>query len=227
MEMVVFVEQGDVGTSLANILSRVFPAQNVTAIAVLIFSFLSPIGTGVHFSPLQCAVVGITTMVLAPGIPLAYALWKGIVSFNRTEKEKRHTFYVIGLAGYGLASLIFAYHSSTIMLLASFSYFFVTLACMLINFKWKISVHTAGIGGPATALTYVYGLPGAAFFILAVALVWARVKLRAHTLPQAATGLLLSSLITLVVCFLLYPYWNPAFLASSFISRLISTLIHP
>lgn len=221
------MEQGGVGTSLASILSRVFPAQNVTAIAVLIFSFLSPIGTGVHFTPLQCAAVGIATMVLVPGVPLAYALWRGIVSFDRTEKEKRHTFYVIGLAGYGLASLIFAYYSSTIMLLVSLSYFFVTLACMLVNFKWKISVHTAGIGGPATALTYVYGLPGAASFLLAVALVWARVKLRAHTLPQAVAGVILSSLITLAVCLLLYPYWDPVFLASSFIFRLIDTLMHP
>ncbi|MEM2360369.1 MAG: hypothetical protein QXW47_02780 [Candidatus Jordarchaeales archaeon] len=220
----VSVGQGSVGDSLADILSKLFPAQTVTAMVVLIFAFLSPIGTGVNLTSLQCAVIGIATMTLIPGVPLAYALWKGIVSFNRTEKEKRYVFYVIGLAGYGLASVIFAHYSSTIMLLVSLSYFFVTLTCMLVNFKWKISVHTAGIGGPAIALIYVYGLPGAVSLLLVVALIWARVKLRAHTLPQALAGALSSSLITLAVCLLLYPYWDPVFLASSFISRFISVL---
>ncbi len=220
------MEQGGTGTSLAGFLSKLFPAQTVTAIAVLVFAFFSPIGTGVYLAPLQCAVIGIASMVLIPGVPLAYALWKGIVSFNRTEKEKRHAFYVIGLAGYGLASVTFAYYSSRIMLLVSLSYFFVTLACMLVNFRWKISVHTAGIGGPATAFTYVYGLPGAASLLLVVALIWARVKLGAHTMHQAVAGALLSSLITLAVCLLIYPYWNPMFLTGSLISRLINLLIH-
>lgn len=211
----------DAGLLLADFLSKLFPAQNVTAIAVLIFSFLSPIGTGPHLTPLQCALIGITVMVLLPGAPLTYALWKGTISFNRTEKEKRLVFYVIGLAGYGAASLIFAYYSSTIMLLVSLSYFFVALACMLINFKWKISVHTAGIGGPATALTYVYGLAGASAFLLVAALIWARVKLEAHTLPQAVAGALSSSLITLAVCLTLYPFWSPSFLILQHLSSIL------
>lgn len=211
----------DLGLFLADLVSKLFPAQNVTAIAVIIFSFFSPIGTGPYLTPLQCTLIGIIVMVLLPGAPLAYALWKGLISFNRTEKEKRLLFYVIGLVGYGAASIIFACYSSTIMLLVSLSYFFVTLACMLINFKWKISVHTAGIGGPATAFTYVYGLTGASAFLLVGLLVWARVKLEAHTPPQAIAGALLSSLITLAVCLMLYPFWNSLFFILQYFSNLI------
>lgn len=221
----VFVEKKDLGVALANFLSKLFPAQNVTAIAVLVYSFFSPIGTGPYLTPLSCAAIGIATMVLLPGIPLVYALWKGIISFNRTEKEKRQVFYAIGLMGYGLASVIFAYYSSTIMLLLALSYFLVTLACALVNFKWKISVHTAGIGGPATSFTYIYGPVGSLSFILVAALIWARVKLEAHTLPQAVAGAVLSSLITLGVCLLLYPQWNPAFPIYSTLYYLASALM--
>lgn len=220
------MEKKDLGVTLANILSKLFPAQNVTAIAVFVYSFFSPIGTGPYLTPLHCAIIGIATMVLLPGIPLLYALWKGIISFNRTEKEKRRIFYAIGLIGYGLASIVFAYYASTIMLLLALSYFFVTLACALVNFKWKISVHTAGIGGPATSFTYIYGLVGSLSFILVAALIWARVKLEAHTLLQSVAGAVLSSLITLAVCLLLYPQWNPAFPIYSALHSLAGALTH-
>ncbi len=214
------------GYLLANLLSRFFPAQNVTLIMVVVFSYFSPTGTGMYLTPAQCLLIGTVTMVLVPGLPLAYALWKGLISFNRSGRRERVVFYLIGLLGYLSASLIFTYYRSDPMAALSLSYLFVALACMLINFKWKISVHTAGIGGPAAALVYVYGLAGLPALVLAAALAWARVKLKAHTTAQAVAGAIVAAAVTLPVYLAFYPVHDPLFLISTSLYRMVN-LLHP
>ncbi|NWJ48303.1 MAG: hypothetical protein HXX08_20805 [Chloroflexi bacterium] len=62
------------------------------------------------------------------------------------------------------------------------------LIVLLINFFWKISVHMTGVGSPLAILTITSGGVIAPFFLLFPMVGWARVYLKAHTLPQVIGG---------------------------------------
>jgi len=76
------------------------------------------------------------------------------------------------------------------------------LLTFIINFKWKISAHTIGIGGIAGAmLATVYRLQMELYLVLMLIIIsagivgYARLKLKAHTPPQIYTGFLLGFLV--------------------------------
>jgi hypothetical protein len=78
------------------------------------------------------------------------------------------------------------------------------LLTLIINFKWKISAHTIGIGGIAgAALGIIYRLQLDLHFILMVIIfcsgivAYARLKLNAHTPAQVYTGFTLGFLVEL------------------------------
>jgi len=78
------------------------------------------------------------------------------------------------------------------------------MACYLVNatillvitLTWKISIHTSGVTGPATALVFQLGAKMLPFFLLALPVAWARIELKAHNLKQVAAGALLSTGLT-------------------------------
>ncbi len=77
---------------------------------------------------------------------------------------------------------------------------------LLINFKWKISAHTIGIGGIAgAALGIIYRLRIDLYFILMIIILfsglvaYARLKLNTHTPAQVYTGFLLGFLVELIL----------------------------
>ncbi len=77
---------------------------------------------------------------------------------------------------------------------------------LLINFKWKISAHTIGIGGIAgAALGIIYRLHIDLHFILMLVILvsglvgYARLKLNAHTPAQVYTGFLLGFFVELLL----------------------------
>ncbi len=81
----------------------------------------------------------------------------------------------------------------------------ITLS-FIINFKWKISAHTVGIGGIAgAALGIIYRLQLDLHVILMLALLLAgilasaRLKLKAHTPAQVYTGFLLGFMVELLL----------------------------
>jgi len=65
-----------------------------------------------------------------------------------------------------------------------------TFIMMLISLRWKVSVHTSGIAGPATVLTYTLGPWAAILFALLIPVGWARIDLKAHTPGQTLVGAL-------------------------------------
>jgi membrane-associated phospholipid phosphatase len=77
---------------------------------------------------------------------------------------------------------------------------------LLINFKWKISAHTIGVGGTAggiLGISYRLQLDMHVVFLLIVLLAgiigYARLKLNAHTPSQVYTGFLLGFVIELLL----------------------------
>lgn len=64
----------------------------------------------------------------------------------------------------------------------------VTGISMLINFRWKISVHSASIATLATLTTIFFERLGLVFWLCAVAVGWARVRTGNHTPWQVLGG---------------------------------------
>lgn len=71
-----------------------------------------------------------------------------------------------------------------------------TLAFLLLSVRWKPSVHASGVSGPATWVALALGPPGLLLYLLLVPVVWARLRLRAHTPGEVAVGALLTVALT-------------------------------
>ncbi|MEM3562962.1 MAG: hypothetical protein QXR19_07030 [Candidatus Jordarchaeaceae archaeon] len=195
----------------ADLVSKVITPQLVGVVVVLIFSFLSPIGTGPRLNSLECFLIGIVFIVVLPISPVLVAYALGKVDIWVSSREARTPYFVWAIFMYAVGTLIFFFAESIAMYAISLTYVFVTLSVTLINLKWKISIHAAGISGPSTALAYVFGILAlpTLFFILLV--IWARTKLKAHTLGQSVAGAIVAVPIALGSYALAYPTWNPVF----------------
>ncbi len=81
-----------------------------------------------------------------------------------------------------------------------FSYLLNVIFLVIINkfFGYKASGHGAGIAGPATALTIVFGAVGALSFLFLIPVFYSKIKLKDHTFMQLLTGSLLSSFLTCI-----------------------------
>ena len=195
----------------ADSVSKILTPQLISLLVVLIFAFASPTGTGPLLSSLQCFLLGIVFVVVLPISPVVVAYAMGKVDIWVSSRETRTFYFILAILTYFIGAVIFFYEKSISMYAISLTYAFVTLAVALINLKWKISVHTAGVSGPSTALVYVYGLVALSSIALIVLVIWSRVKLKAHTISQSIAGAMVAMFVTLGVYALVYPLWDPGF----------------
>ncbi|MHA1290923.1 MAG: hypothetical protein ACTSPB_26360, partial [Candidatus Thorarchaeota archaeon] len=65
-----------------------------------------------------------------------------------------------------------------------------------------VSVHGAGIGGPGTALFFVFGWLALPVVFAWILVIWSRTVLKQHTLKQSIAGVMLGIVIT----FCTYPF---------------------
>jgi len=73
-----------------------------------------------------------------------------------------------------------------------------TVLMMIISLKWKISLHAAGIAGPATAFVALLGSIAFPLLLLVLPVCWARLRLKVHTPAQVAAGAILTIVATYV-----------------------------
>ena len=135
--------------------------------------------------------------ILLPTILIhLYRRYNGWTLIELGHRERRMVPYVISILCYFFCiyvmDMLHIPHFMQTILLAAL---LIQVICALINVWWKISTHTAAIGGVAGAL-FVFG----EFFgfnpvwwlclvlILAGVLGSSRMILRQHTLPQVVTG---------------------------------------
>ncbi|TRZ54038.1 hypothetical protein D4Q76_03280 [archaeon] len=137
-------------------------------------------------------------------LPIFYFSIKGSTDMEVRERQKRTFFFLIAIACYIISSAVFYLLDYHEMLSISLAYAFVTAAVMLVNISWKISVHSAGVAGPTTAMVYVFGLWLIPLYSLTVLVILVRLKMKAHTLPQLIAGTLMAIAITFLTYFLFY-----------------------
>lgn len=124
---------------------------------------------------------------------------KGKVDLNVQDQSKRPIYFVYAMASHLTGSLIAYFLGEKFLFGFILSYFFVTLAIVIGNFFTKVSVHTSGITGPVTfLLLYIDPILGI-LYLLVIPVIWARIKLRAHTPIQTVLGIAISVPVTAIV----------------------------
>ncbi len=143
-------------------------------------------------------------LCINPIVVILYFTKKGKIDIWVSERQTRPPFYLIAMAGYGIASVLFYYLGAHDFFVLSVAYVGVTTTVLIANYKTKISSHSAGLTGPFTAVFFVLGFFALPLFILLPVVIWARLKLNAHTFTQLISGSIVGIIITVATYLLLY-----------------------
>ncbi len=175
---------------IARVISTVFVPPSFTIIIYTYFAFRFE--TEVQKIIITILVAFIFGFVLQIALFVFLRNRGKLVDLDASVKEERTVPFLISVLFYtaGLFILIFA-RINIISIGFWFCYISNTLIVILINKKWKISVHAAGAAGPAAALTFVLGATGLWTLILLTLVGWSRIKLKCHSLSQVSAGALL------------------------------------
>lgn len=153
------------------------------------------------YIPMQTALVGwpfgrvmvlgyLFCLILPLGYLVAQKRLGGIDGLDIRVREDRDKHYPVFFALYVLQFLTFWFLDSPGFVMAfATAYVVNTMIYAVINKWWKISIHGAGVGGPAGALLFLTG--GSAWWTLLLFpfLGWSRVRLKHHTTGQVMAGM--------------------------------------
>jgi len=144
---------------------------------------------------LGACLTGVICLGLVP-----LSAWFHMVRHPADFAGERKVGFVLSIAGYvvGTLTMLIFFRASRLNMALMLSYLFTVVGLTVVNLMhYKASGHGSGAAGPATALTIVYGWPGAISFLLLVAVAVAKIDIKEHTLGQLCTGAGLSIASTL------------------------------
>lgn len=192
----------------ARIMSMIFTPfylPIVGLIALFIFSYMSLL-------PMMYKLVMLTMVylltVVAPSLLIhLYRLCQGWTSHELGRKERRLVPYIISIVCYFACFFWMEYRNTprviSIIVVVALT---IQMVCALINIWWKISTHTAAIGGVAGGLiSYSIAFSFNPLWwlcfvlILAGAVGTARMILRQHSLSQVIGGFLVGAACAILV----------------------------
>jgi membrane-associated phospholipid phosphatase len=169
---------------------------NAPLVSIPVFIVINYVVSGAMF--IQFTLVSIFFAGIIPVLTLL--LWSRKIkktAFDIPEKENRPIPLVFAIISYFVGTIILDFlHAPWLVLALMFCYCTNTLIVFVITFFWKISIHSMGITGPATALVFAIGLPGFIFGILVLPVMWSRVYLHRHSIAQVLAGACLGVLLT-------------------------------
>ena len=177
----------------------------VGLVALFLFSYMSLLPLAYKLPMLL--MVYISTILMPSLLIHLYRKFQGWTSKELGRKEHRVVPYLISILCYFGCFFLMEYRNTprviSIILVAALV---IQMVCALINVWWKISTHTAAIGGVAGGLV-VYSIAFSfnpiwwlAFVILLAGMVGtARMILRQHTLAQVVTGFLVGVVCALFI----------------------------
>jgi membrane-associated phospholipid phosphatase len=183
-------------TRFARVISRLTAAPLYNLYMGIIFIFFSPIGLGPILTPWPAMFICIIFMVALPIAPIIYEAWRGKVDLDVSEQSMRAPFFLFAIFIYVIAFDLYLLASCDIMMWLSAAYVTVTTGVMIATRWSKVSVHAAGVGGPSTALFFIYGILAWPVILIWILVIWSRIYLHQHTFTQAVVGLILAILIT-------------------------------
>ncbi len=192
----------------ARIMSMIFTPfylPIVGLIALFIFSYMSLLP--MMYKLVMLAMVYLLTVVAPSLLIHLYRLCQGWTSHELGRKERRLVPYIISIVCYFACFFWMEYRNTprviSIIVVVALT---IQMVCALINVWWKISTHTAAIGGVAGGLVS-YSIAFSfnplwwlcVVLILAGAVGTARMILRQHSLSQVVTGFLVGAACAILV----------------------------
>lgn len=181
----------------ARVISMVFTPFYLPLVGFMVlflFSYLSLLP--IAYKITVVATVYLFTILLPTLLIHLYRRYQGWTLIELGRKERRVVPYVISIACYLFCTyLMESFHIPHFMGSILIAALIIQIACALINAHWKISTHTAAIGGVAGALfafgelfnfNPVWWL--CLVIVLSGLLGSARIILRQHTLSQVLGG---------------------------------------
>ncbi|MCJ7605417.1 MAG: phosphatidic acid phosphatase [Dehalococcoidales bacterium] len=183
---------------LARLTSGIFNPFLLSIIVIILLAFKESTDT---LYSLKWAGISLAFSAL----PVLLAVWwlvhlKKLDGVFNNPREQRNRIYVMATLLGAIGFAIMWVFDPPQLLRATFTAGLVAiLVFMIINFFWKISLHTAFISATATLITLVYGAPGAITLLLLPAVGWSRIALKQHTISQVTAGAVCAAGIVLVV----------------------------
>lgn len=146
------------------------------------------------------ALIVIAVLVLPPTVYFYFRLFRGHYSDDDiSQRSQRHGLYFFSLGSVLLASLaLYALSVPPVYLRLIGASIATLVICMLINFFWKVSVHSASIASLATISARFLPALGIALWIAAFAVGWARIRTGNHTAGQVVAGWLIATVSVLL-----------------------------
>ncbi len=192
----------------ARIMSMIFTPfylPIVGLIALFIFSYMSLLP--MMYKLVMLAMVYLLTVVAPSLLIHLYRLCQGWTSHELGRKERRLVPYIISIVCYFACFFWMEYRNTprviSIIVVVALT---IQMVCALINIWWKISTHTAAIGGVAGGLvSYSIAFSFNPLWwlcfvlILAGAVGTARMILRQHSLSQVIGGFLVGAACAILV----------------------------
>lgn len=181
-------------------------------ISALVFLFL--VIDFQHGSIPYRVLVWIVAVVFSGVLQIIYVLYlrkQGKVSaYDVPERLERTGPYMLSvlMSIVGLLGLVFL-QASVYILALMWCFAFNTALLTLMNRYWKVSAHMMGLTGPLLFLLPVYDYGVIAAVPVIALLGWARVKVKAHTVPQVIAGALAGILLTAIQILVIFRYILP------------------
>jgi len=170
-------------------------------VAPLTFALLLYYGSTVEAS--RKIIYFLIVIMAVVVIPLVQVVWLKnhgkTVSLDVPERMRRIIPFLVSVAGYLVAwGLLRRLESPKIVYVLMWIYAFNTLIATGITYYWKISIHGMAFGGPVAALGVAFSVQFFWLALIAPVIVYARVKLEAHTVWQVIAGLLMGFVLTYI-----------------------------
>ena len=170
------------------------PVNNAFYVIVIIALFLLDADKTSDF--IIAFAVAFFFLCIMPVISILIYTKKGVVDIWVSDQKARTPFYLIAILGYIIAVIIFYVIDQHEFLVLTLAYLFVTMTISISNLKTKMSSHTAGFTIPFTTAFYLFGLISLPLFLLLPVIMWARLKLNAHSINQLFGGALIGCILT-------------------------------
>jgi membrane-associated phospholipid phosphatase len=192
---------------------------------------LPPIGFALilwHFgaSGVEIALIAGVALVFFCLVPLAYVVRMIRRGEARTlevrEQHSRLKPFLVGIVSYAVGIVVMATTGTTavpLLVALALLYPINTALLVLINLRWKISIHMTSLAGFVSILLFVAmtvwrSLPPGTELVLTVVtvapllallplLMWARIRVKAHSLGQVVAGTVFGLLVPVVELFMI------------------------
>lgn len=170
-------------------------------IAMFAFSYLSLLPT--MYKLMVLLMVYCSTVLLPTTLIRLYRHYQGWTLLRLVSREGRVVPYIISIACYFmcfyLMNVLHVPHMMSSIVVAAIA---IQVVCAMINQKWKISTHTAAIGGTTgavVAFSFIFAFYPlwwlCVLIILAGMVGTGRLMLRLHTLGEVVGGFLVGAVV--------------------------------